>query len=217
MPGNESEAADLLDVYLERSSSVVRVTPVAEGCAAEYATVRAGLSAHRIGCIVALREGLGKAGHDPGDPLQQEEGEMALSDQLAKLSQRAKEAEEHAAAARDKTKADVENDRKMARATAQAQADRLHESADANRARISAWWHDVQRSWSQHVAAVKEDLTDRRAEHDLDRANKRAENAEGDAAFAIDYAVAAIDEAEYAVLDASLARMEANELAGASA
>ena len=142
---------------------------------------------------------------------------MALSDQLAKLSQRAKEAEEHAAAARDKTKADVENDRKMARATAQAQADRLHESADANRARISAWWHDVQRSWSQHVAAVKEDLTDRRAEHDLDRANKRAENAEGDAAFAIDYAVAAIDEAEYAVLDASLARMEANELAGASA
>ena len=142
---------------------------------------------------------------------------MALSDQLAKLSQRAKEAEEHAAAAREKTKADVENDREMARATAQAQADRLHESADANRARISAWWHDVQRSWSQHVAAVKEDLTDRRAEHDLDRANKRAENAEGDAAFAIDYAVAAIDEAEYAVLDASLARMEANELAGASA
>ena len=142
---------------------------------------------------------------------------MALSDQLAKLSQRAKEAEEHAAAARDKTKADVENDREMARATAQAQADRLHESADANRARISAWWHDVQRSWSQHVAAVKEDLTDRRAEHDVDRANKRAENAEGDAAFAIDYAVAAIDEAEYAVLDASLARMEANELAGASA
>ena len=142
---------------------------------------------------------------------------MALSDQLAKLSQRAKEAEEHAAAARDKTKADVENDREMARATAQAQADRLHESADANRARISAWWHDVQRSWSQHVAAVKEDLTDRRAEHDVDRANKRAENAEGDAAFAIDYAVAAIDEAEYAVLDASLARMEADELAGASA
>ena len=47
---------------------------------------------------------------------------------------------------------------------------------------------------------MKEDLTDRRAEHDLDRANRRAENAEGDAAFAIDYAVAAIDEAEYAVL-----------------
>ena len=67
------------------------------------------------------------------------------------------------------------------------------------------------------MAALKEDMGDRRAEHDLDRANRRAENAEGDAAFAIDYAVAAIEEAEYAVLDASLARMEADELAGTSA
>jgi hypothetical protein len=64
---------------------------------------------------------------------------------------------------------------------------------------------------------VKEDMADRRAEHDVDRANNRAENAEVDAAFAIDYAVAAIEEAEYAVLDASLARMEADELAEASA
>ncbi len=67
------------------------------------------------------------------------------------------------------------------------------------------------------MAAVKENMADRKAEHDVDWANKRAENAEGDAAFAIDYAVAAIEEAEYAVLDASLARMEADELAGASA
>jgi hypothetical protein len=67
------------------------------------------------------------------------------------------------------------------------------------------------------VAALKEDMADRRAEHDLDRANMRAENAEADAAFAIDYAVAAIEEAEYAVLDAALARKEADELAGASA
>ena len=36
-------------------------------------------------------------------------------------------------------------------------------------------------------------------------------------AFAIAYASAAIEEAEYAVLDASLARMEADDLAGTSA
>jgi hypothetical protein len=142
---------------------------------------------------------------------------MALSDELTKLAARANEAEEHAAAAQSKAKADLEAEVKNARASAQAQADRLHESADANRARISAWWHDVQRSWNQHMAALKEDMTDRKAEHDLDRANKRAENAESDAAFAIAYASAAIEEAEYAVLDASLARMEADELAGTSA
>jgi hypothetical protein len=122
----------------------------------------------------------------------------------------------HAAAAQSKAKADLEADVENARASAQAQADRLRESADAHQDRISAWWHDVQRSWSQPVAAVKENVADRRAEHDLDRANTRAENAEEDAAFAIDYAVGAIEEAEYAVLDASLARMEADELAGTS-
>ena len=119
---------------------------------------------------------------------------MALSDDLTKLATRAKEAEDHAAAAQSKGKADLEADVENARAAAKAKADRLHESADSNRARISAWWHDVERSWSQHVAAIKEDMADRKAEHDVDRANERAENAEGDAVFAIDYAVAAIEE-----------------------
>ena len=43
-----------------------------------------------------------------------------------------------------------------------------------------------------------------------------AENAEDDASFAIEYAYAAIEEAEYAALDATLARMEADELAAAA-
>jgi hypothetical protein len=137
---------------------------------------------------------------------------MALSDDLKKLADRAKEAEDHAGAAKTKAKADLEADVENARAVAQAQADDLSESANAKRDRISAWWHDVQRSWNQHVAAIKENIADRKAEDDLDRANMRADNAEDDAEFAIQYAVAAIDEAEYAVLDASLARKEAEEL-----
>jgi hypothetical protein len=46
-------------------------------------------------------------------------------------------------------------------------------------------------------------------------AQRTADGAEADADFAVDYALAAIEEAEYAVLDATLARMEADELAGA--
>jgi len=46
-------------------------------------------------------------------------------------------------------------------------------------------------------------------------AQRVADGAEADADFAVDYAIAAIEEAEYAVLDATLARMEADELAGA--
>ena len=142
---------------------------------------------------------------------------MALSDELTKLAARAKEAQDHAAAARGKTKADLEQEVKQARESASTQADKLRESADAHQDRISAWWRDVQRSWSKHVAAIKDDIAERHAEHDLDSATRRADNAEDDATFAINYAYAAIEEAEYAVLDAALARMEADEKAATRA
>ena len=45
----------------------------------------------------------------------------------------------------------------------------------------------------------------------MDRAQRRAERRADDAAFAVEFAYAAIEEAEYAVLDAELARMEAEE------
>jgi hypothetical protein len=44
-------------------------------------------------------------------------------------------------------------------------------------------------------------------------AERDADGAEADADFAVDYALAAIQEAEYAVLDATLVRMRADELA----
>ena len=46
----------------------------------------------------------------------------------------------------------------------------------------------------------------------MDRAQRNAEIAEDDASFAVEYAYAAIEEAEYAVLDAALARKQADEL-----
>jgi hypothetical protein len=144
------------------------------------------------------------------------EVEMAVSDQLTKLAARAKEAEDRAAAAQGKARADLEHDVENARKSAQEQADKLRATADANKGKLSVWWNDLQRSWDEHIERIRADIEERRAEHDVDRAQSRAENAEDDAAFAIDYAYAAIEEAEYAVLDASLARMEADELAAAS-
>ena len=70
----------------------------------------------------------------------------------------------------------------------------------------------MQRSWHEHLAAIREDFDRKRAEHDAERAEVNADQAEADASFAVDYANAAIDEAEYAVLDAALARKEADEL-----
>jgi hypothetical protein len=142
---------------------------------------------------------------------------MALSDELRRLADRAEEAEKNTAAARDKAKADLEEDRDRSRAVAQQQAEQLQEAADAGRDKISAWWNDVQRSWNEHIAQLQQNVESKKAEIDLDLAQRRAYNAEADASFAIEFAYTAIGEAEYAVLDADLARKEADELAGARA
>jgi len=141
---------------------------------------------------------------------------MALSDQLTKLSARAKEAEDRAAAAQTKAKADLEMDVKAARESAKARADQLSRTVEDQKGKLSAWWTRLQRSWDEHIAELRQNIDQRRGAHDLDVARREADSAEEDAAFAVDYAYAAIEEAEYAVLDARLARMNADDLAAGS-
>ena len=141
---------------------------------------------------------------------------MALSDQLTKLAARAKEAEDRAGAAKTKARAQLEQDVKTSRDAAQAQANQLRKTAEANKGKISEWWDGVQKSWNDHVDTVRQNIEEKRAEHDLNAAQRDADNAEDDAAFAVDYAYGAIEEAEYAVLDATLARMDADSLAAGS-
>lgn len=138
---------------------------------------------------------------------------MALSDELTKLTDRAKEAEDRAAAARGKTEADLEQEIATVRAAAEAQAQKLRQAADESKGKLSVWWNDLQRSWNAHIAKIREDVDAKRGEHDLQRAEHRADEAERDAAFAVDFALAAIEEADYAVLDATLARQKADGLA----
>jgi flagellar biosynthesis chaperone FliJ len=138
---------------------------------------------------------------------------MALSDELHRLADRAEEAERNAAAAKGKAKTDLEQDRERSREIAKQQAEQLREAADAGHDKISSWWNDVQRNWNEHIAQLQENVQAKKAEIDLDTAQRRAYNAEADANFAIEFAYSAIGEAEYAVLDADLARKEADELA----
>ena len=60
-------------------------------------------------------------------------------------------------------------------------------------------------------------MAHQKAEFNADTAEDRAAWAEADAELAIDYAYSAIEGAEYAVLDAILARREADEKAVAAA
>jgi len=70
----------------------------------------------------------------------------------------------------------------------------------------------VQNAWNQHVAKVREDIEAKKAEHDVHRAERRADRRVDDAEVAIEFAYSAIEEAEYDVLEAQLALDEAAEL-----
>jgi hypothetical protein len=152
--------------------------------------------------------------HNP-PPKLRKDLHMPVSDQLSKLAARAKDLEDRAAAAQGKAKADLEHDVEMARESAQETADTLRESVAAGKGQVSSWWEGVQRSWNEHLDAVRHNVEDKKAAQDRKTAERIADQAEDDAAFAVDYAYAAIEEAEYAVLDATLARMDADDLANA--
>ena len=87
----------------------------------------------------------------------------------------------------------------------------MHAKAEANKGKISAWWDKMERSWHEHVAAVRKGAEERKAAHDAKAAERAAEQADVDASYAIDYAYTAIEEAQYAVLDADLAHRHADE------
>ena len=136
---------------------------------------------------------------------------MALSDQLSKLSARAKEAEDRVAAATTEASAELDQEVEKAGESARAQSDELRKTVEADLDAYSAWWAGVQRSWDDHIAEIRRNISDKKAEHDAKAANRRADVAENDAAFAVDFALGAIQEAEYAVLYAIQARRGAEE------
>jgi hypothetical protein len=137
---------------------------------------------------------------------------MALSDQLGKLAERAEQAETRAAAAQHKAASDLKDDVAAARATAQAEALKLRENAEAAQGEISEWRFNVQKTWNDYIAQVHQTIDEANAEIDLAQAEHAADTAENDAVYAIDYAYAAIEQAEYAVLHAEFARTKADEL-----
>jgi hypothetical protein len=134
---------------------------------------------------------------------------MTLSQQLSKLADRAAEVEHHVAAAREKSRADLQREV----AAAREHTEPLRSNVAAGEEKLAGSWTGVQRSWDEHVAAVRGRLDERRAEHDVKVAARRATEAEDDAQMAADFAYSAVVEAEYAALDATLARMDADRLA----
>ena len=138
------------------------------------------------------------------------------SAQLKTLSDRASAAEADANALKAKNKAALKQKVDAAQADAKKASEDLKASAKKAKDETTQWWGQVQDNWKSHIAKVRKNADQTKANMKADQAEIRAELAEDDAGAAVDFAYAAIEEAEYQVLNAAMARTDAEEAKAAT-
>ena len=89
----------------------------------------------------------------------------------------------------------------------------VREAAKAGR----TWWNETKASMKRPLDEIRARFDKRQSEHERHRALRTADAAEQDAAAAIEVAEYFLNVAEYAVIDAALARIAADDLAVAPA
>ena len=135
-----------------------------------------------------------------------------LSASMAELSQRAKEAEDHIAAARNETHEQLEARVAKAKATAQRQRQETKARGAKAKDELAVAWAGLQAHVQEQFEKIRARLDEKRNDHDAKAAQQRAERAEANAADAADFAQYALDEAEAAALEAADARKIADAL-----
>jgi hypothetical protein len=140
-----------------------------------------------------------------------------LSDSLEELATRVKVLEDSATATFEADRAKLEKRRHEIDEAFKTDAGEfesaVREAADAGR----TWWNDTKTSMKRPLDEVRARVEKRQSEHELHHAQRTADAADEDAAAAIEVAAYFLNVAEYAVIDAALARMAADDLAGAAA
>jgi len=89
-------------------------------------------------------------------------------------------------------------------------ADNLKSATAGTQDEVSHRWGEVQNNWKSHIDAVRQNADEAKADLDAKVLVRRADRAEDDAAAAVEFVYAAFEEAEYQVLNAALARMDAD-------
>ena len=135
-----------------------------------------------------------------------------LSKQLADLSVHAKHAEDALASAQKEAHDKVVARRDQTRAAATATIEKVDKQVKSIGDTAGQQWSSFQAKIAGDLNALKSALAQKRMERDVKRADSHAERLELQAAVAIDYANASIEQAELAVLDAIIGRMEADEV-----
>jgi hypothetical protein len=134
-----------------------------------------------------------------------------LSEQLAKLSVQAKSAEDAVTAAEKEAHDKVVVRKEQARVAASAAVEKVNQEIKSANDTAARNWSAVKAKVAADLDGLKANIA--QAKHDLGakRAEDYAEELEWEAGVAIDYAIASIQQARYAVLDAVAGRVEAEQ------
>jgi hypothetical protein len=134
-----------------------------------------------------------------------------LSEQLADLSVRAKSTEDAWAAAQKEAHDKIAARKAQARAAATAAVEKVNQEVKSAGDSAARDWNAVKAKIAADRNALKADIAEAKHERDVKRAENRADQLEWEAGFAIDYAIAAVEQAKLAVLDAVDGRLTAEE------
>ncbi len=137
-----------------------------------------------------------------------------LSEQLSDLSARAKDVENAVMAAQKEGHDKVVARMTEARASATAAVDKVKKSVKAATDAGSTKWGAMEAKLGADMDALKIRASEKKHAIDAKIAERDAEHTESDASFAIDYAIASIEQAKLAVFDAISARLDAEAVKG---
>jgi hypothetical protein len=132
-----------------------------------------------------------------------------LSEQLADLSVRAKHAEDAFSAAQKEAHDKIEARKQKARAAATTAVEKVNQELDSASDTAVRNWSTLKAKVASDINVLKANVAETKQEHDVKRTEKRAERLEWEAGFAIDYAIASVEQANLAVLDAIDGRAQA--------
>ncbi len=140
-----------------------------------------------------------------------------LSQSLEALAARVKGLEDSATATFEADRAKLEKRRHEIDDALKGEVDEFESAVREAAAAGRTWWNDTKASMKRPLDEVRARVEKRQSEHELHRALRTADAAEEDAAAAIEVATYFLNVAEYAVIDATLARIAADDLAAATA
>jgi hypothetical protein len=134
-----------------------------------------------------------------------------LSEQLADLSVRAKNTEDAVAAAQKEAHDKIAARKEQARVAATAAVEKVNQEIKTAGNSAARDWNSVKAKVASDMATLKAKASRVKHDFDAERAEDRADEMEWEAGFAIDYAIASVEQAKLAVLDAIDSRAEAEQ------